>query len=176
HHISIEGSANTRWYINHLTPKAQGHRIRSAYALEHTLTFEISKQSDKEWVTFYYFSAVAAAHTIKISLEHDYQSGEYEAHTIPGRVFLIPGAAPGVMKSTIEGQFDEGPVYLLNQDKPALPRGYLLKFPLDKDLSPGQYSLNVSSDRHNSGFVQASYVLSDVSQLLYHFVEVENAL
>ncbi|MCJ8269103.1 MAG: hypothetical protein MJK04_06840, partial [Psychrosphaera sp.] len=121
HHISIGGSDNTRWYINHLTPNEQGHRIRSAYALDDTLTFEISKQSDKEWVTFQYFPAIAGAHNINISLKHRYESGEYVAHTLPNRAFAIPGAAPALS--------GEGSVYLLNQDKPSLARGYLLKFP-----------------------------------------------
>jgi hypothetical protein len=172
HNISIVGSNNTLWYINHLAPQTQGHGIRSAYALEDTLTFEISKTSDKEWVSFYYFPQITAPHNMQINLKHRFETGEYVAHTIPVRAFAIPDAAPIVNGAQIG--VDE--VYLLNQNKSALRRGYLLKFPLDKDLSPGPYFLSVSSDSQNSGFVQASYLLSDVSQLLYHFVEVENAL
>ncbi len=168
HHISIQGSVNTLWYINHLTPKTQGYGIRSAYALAGKLTFEISKTGDKEWVSFHYFPQTSEAHNIRINLNHGYENGEYGAHTIPGRAFAIPAAT--------KAQSSDREVYQLNQDKPALRQGYLLKFPLDKDLYPGEYSLSVSSDRQNSGFVQASYVHSDVSQLLYHFVEVENAL
>lgn len=172
HPININGPAQTQWFINlpqgnqpqekqPQKKQEQGYRIRNAYALTKTLTFNIQKQAGQEWISFHYFPATAQAHEISIKLNHDYQHGESEEHTVPLRRYQITAVQ------------NKASVYVLNQNRPALWPGTILKFALDADLLNRHYALTVTSDAAEVGFIQASYVLDGVTDSLQLYREVK---
>jgi hypothetical protein len=163
HYITIDGIDSQQWFINK-TENQGTYRVRSAYQLAERLTFEISKQIDREWLTFQYFPSISDAHTITIKLLHRLPSGEFSAHTVPNRSYHIPAHT------------GQGSAYVLNQGKRQLYLPQTLKFPIDEDLATGNYQLQVQTDSSYSGFVQASYVNNEITEILQQYTEVENAL
>jgi hypothetical protein len=166
HQLEILGAEQSQWYINRLNQPMRGNvaRIRQAYPLEKCLTFNISKESQQELISFHYFPATPQAHRVQVTLQHAFILGQYSAHTVPIRRFALPA------------QVQAGSAYLLNQaSKPIWP-AYAIKFPLQADLPQGQYRLQLCSDRQLSGFVQASNTTDHITHLSEYYREVDNAL
>jgi hypothetical protein len=163
HQLSIDTGVKTRWYINHLEG-AQDYRIRNGYPLGTEQSFDIEKTASQEWVSFHYFAAIEAAHTVQITVDYQPEIGVHRAHTVPTR------------KYHIAQQQSPANVHLLNQNKAPIWADVILKFPLDEDLVNGHYRLTVTTSITDSGYVQASYVHDDAQGSLKLFTEVENAL
>jgi hypothetical protein len=163
HKIVIDGPPAVKWYINQTSGGEQRYRIRSAYPLVSPLTFTVYKNDGQEWVSFHYFPATNVAHDIEVKLMAQHIIGESVAHTIPIRRYSIA--------ERIRSQGNS--VRILNQSDKTVSVAQVLLFPLDEDLSNGQYQLKVSSGV-KGGFIQGSYVFTNKAGSVQLFQPMQN--
>lgn len=145
--LSLETPTAVNWYGNYQATEGQSlYRVRSAYQLRDTLTFDVRKRADEEWLTFNYFPAVGAAHEVSIRVEKRDRVGVFSDYTVSTRVFPIAERTA------------QRAVSLLNQDQPRIWQPLRLPFSLGADLNSGTYRVTVTSSVPNSGYVQAGYL------------------
>lgn len=166
HQLAIAAPGQTQWFINKRKTDTEGDsaRVRQVYPVNKQLTFTLNKTDPHEWVSFHYYPATDQAHTLQLTLDHQFKAGQYRAHTVPVRRYNIPQ------------QDQTGKVSLLNQTGPPLWPGVVLKFPLGRDLPAGRYRLALVADDNAAGFVQASYTSEPMSPSLQIYSEVNHAL
>lgn len=163
--LAISAPAQVNWFSNYqVVENNDYYRLRNAHRIDSSLSFDVSKIAEEEWVSFNYFPATKETHQVKIRLEKTAKSGVFPGYTVSERIFTIPAAT------------EEAKVNFLFQQQAPIWQPKRLPFLLGSDLDSGSYRISVSSTVPESGYIQAGYLAAPPDYQIEISTEDSNAL
>jgi hypothetical protein len=159
HKLELKSGEKIAFYINNMTTQLGATAQKaSATLLEDSLTLSFNKSSVNEWLTIRYFPVVSNKHKISLELQADYSEGIRTELTLPKRVFHY----------TTNTTSD---VFILNQEDRTAYSPVTLLIPLKADLAQKNYKINIRTSISRSGYLQAGYLIDQVSGKSIIFTE-----
>ncbi|MGX5174027.1 hypothetical protein ACUR5C_08405 [Aliikangiella sp. IMCC44653] len=165
HDIAIKANNINSYYINYVTLNSfkSAHKV-AAVPINNGVVLNLQKQAEEESITLRYFSKIKTPHQVIISLNKVNDFGLSNSLTLPTRVInYIP-----------TNNSNPSMVYLLEQPTQWIDSATVLHFPLKSDLPPGKYKLTIKSTVDNSGYIQAGYLLDEITGKAVLFTEEQD--
>jgi hypothetical protein len=165
HNLKISADNNHSYFINFVTlnTSISAHKVATV-PINSGVSLDLHKKAENESITIRYFSKIETPHQVIISLTPRNEIGISDSITLPNRVINYSPAQDN----------DRNMVFLLDQPTQWIDLPVMVHFPLRNDLPEGKYTLHIYSTVNNSGYIQAGYLLDNVTGKAVLFTEEKN--
>jgi hypothetical protein len=168
--LEIKGGGEADFYINNLANKSGTNAKKlSTVLLTNPLELSFTKETEQEWLTIRYFPATDKDHQISVELLTDYKQGSEQELTLPKRQFNYRVSHHAIHNNLSNKQ--RSGVYILNQKAKLAKPPVTILFPLKADLKQKDYQIRIKSSMPRSGYLQAGYLIDQVSGKAIVFTE-----